>query len=57
MFTKAGVVAAEADPQANAPIVLVVQQGQGPKNLGYNQFVSQFGFDHEGNLLWVGAWE
>lgn len=29
----------------------------GPANLGYFGFFTAFGFDADGTLLWVGAWE
>jgi hypothetical protein len=30
---------------------------RGTGNLGYSGFYSGFGFDADGKLLWVGAWE
>ena len=45
------------DQVRDAAIVLEIAEGAGPKNLGYNQFATQIGFDPDGKLLWMGAWE
>lgn len=36
---------------------ITVTAGDSDQNLGYYEFFSVFGFDKDGALIWIGAWE
>jgi hypothetical protein len=57
MLDRAGVVYEEVSPGKDAAVELTARQGDGPANLGYVLFVSALGFNADGSLRWVGAWE
>jgi hypothetical protein len=57
MLDRAGVVYTEGAPGKDAAIELLVREGDGPANRGYIRFVSVLGFNADGSLAWVGAWE
>jgi hypothetical protein len=57
MFDRAGVVYEEVSPGKDAAVELAAREGDGPANIGYVRFVSVFGFNADGSLRWVGAWE
>jgi hypothetical protein len=40
-----------------ARTVITVEQGEGPRNLGYGGFRASFYFDDAGALVFVGVWE
>jgi hypothetical protein len=57
MLSRAGVVFEEVPPGKDAAVELMAREGDGSANFGYTHFVSVHGFNADGSLRWVGAWE
>lgn len=57
MLDRAGVVWTDVTDPPVAHTVIEVEAKAGPRNEGYDGFVTWFTFDSDGKLARVGAWE
>lgn len=55
LLTELGVVYTEE--LHGGRLILRVTEGEGPKNVGYGGFITDFEFNLEGTFLEMGAWE
>jgi hypothetical protein len=57
MLDRAGIVWTVREDEEDVAAVLEVKAKDGPKNLGYPDFISHLRFDENGSLLDWGCWE
>jgi hypothetical protein len=57
MLDRAGVAWEESEDQDGAASAIAVSAKTGDVNLGYSGFFTHFGFNEDGSLKHMGAWE
>lgn len=56
IFTRAGIIFTRDDTSQQYNCIFI-EQGKGPKNLGYTGFCSELHFQKDGSLVSMGTWE